>query len=145
MNLSIKKLKPNAVIPQRATEGSAGYDLFACIDGRVVIEPNQIVKIPVGIALDMDTNDICVMIYARSGLASKFGITLANSVGVVDSDYRGEIIVPLINLGKEPYTVEPLQRIAQMVITPIILPELSESDNLSDTERGINGFGSTGE
>ena len=144
MKLKVKKLRENAVIPSRATAGSAGCDLFACIDSDIVIKKGEIVKIPTGIAVQPDSDGVALLIYARSGLASKFGITLANCVGVVDSDYRGEIIVPLINLGNADFTVEKGSRIAQLVLTPVILPEIDEVSELSDTARGEGGFGSTG-
>lgn len=144
MKLKVKKLRENAVIPSRATAGSAGCDLFACIDSDIVIKKGEIVKIPTGIAVQPDSDSVALLIYARSGLASKFGITLANCVGVVDSDYRGEIIVPLINLGNADFTVEKGSRIAQLVVTPVILPEIDEVSELSDTARGEGGFGSTG-
>lgn len=144
MKLAIKRLSEGAVLPCRATSGSAGYDLCACMKESVRVEPGEIVRIPTGIAAELDTADAALFIYARSGLASKFGITLANCVGVVDSDYRGEIIVPVINLGQAAYTVEPGQRIAQMVAAPVLLPELEEADSLPETVRGSGGFGSTG-
>lgn len=144
MKLCIKKLKENAIIPQRATSGSAGYDLCACIPEKITIKKGDIIKIPTGISVALDSENYAVMVYARSGLASKNGITLANCVGVVDSDYRGEIIIPLINLGKDDFVIEPSQRIAQMVIKPIAIPEICVCETLSETERGKNGFGSTG-
>lgn len=144
MILRIKKLNENAEIPKRATNGSAGYDLCACIEEDVVIKKGQIVKIPTGISAEINTNEAALMIYARSGLASKNGVTLVNCVGVVDSDYRGEIVVPLINLGNDDYIIEKGARIAQLVITPIILPEIEEVSELGDTDRGSGGFGSTG-
>ncbi len=144
MILRIKKLNENAEIPKRATNGSAGYDLCACIEEDVVIKKGQIVKIPTGISAEINTNEAALMIYARSGLASKNGVTLVNCVGVVDSDYRGEIVVPLINLGNDDYIIEKGARIAQLVVTPIILPEIEEVSELGDTDRGSGGFGSTG-
>ena len=144
MNLSIKRLNENAILPQRATMGSAGYDLFACIEKSIILKPNEIRKIPTGISVALEGNTSVVLIYARSGMAANHGITLANCVGVIDSDYRGELLIPLINLSDKPYEVEPEQRIAQMVITPIILPNIIASDSLPETERGTNGFGSTG-
>lgn len=144
MILRIKKLNKNAEIPKRATNGSAGYDLCACIEEDVVIKKGQIVKIPTGISAEINTNEAALMIYARSGLASKNGVTLVNCVGVVDSDYRGEIVVPLINLGNDDYIIEKGARIAQLVVTPIILPEIEEVSELGDTDRGSGGFGSTG-
>lgn len=144
MILRMKKLNENAEIPKRATNGSAGYDLCACIEEDVVIKKGQIVKIPTGISAEINTNEAALMIYARSGLASKNGVTLVNCVGVVDSDYRGEIVVPLINLGNDDYIIEKGARIAQLVVTPIILPEIEEVSELGDTDRGSGGFGSTG-
>lgn len=144
MILRIKKLNENAEIPKRATNGSAGYDLCACIEEDVVIKKGQIVKIPTGISAEINTNEAALMIYARSGLASKNGVTLVNCVGVVDSDYRGEIVVPLINLGNDDYVIEKGARIAQLVVTPVILPEIEEVSELGDTDRGSGGFGSTG-
>lgn len=144
MILRIKKLNENAEIPKRATNGSAGYDLCACIEEDVVIKKGQIVKIPTGISAEINTNEAALMIYARSGLASKNGVTLVNCVGVVDSDYRGEIVVPLINLGNDDYILEKGARIAQLVVTPVLLPEIEEASELSETSRGFGGFGSTG-
>ena len=132
--LKIKKLKENAIIPKRATEGSAGMDLYACIDSSVVINPGDLVTIPTGIA----------NIYARSGLGIKHGICLSNGVGVVDSDYRGEVCVGLCNVSNKPYTIEPNERIAQMVIAPVSLMNVEEVSSLEDTVRGEGGFGSTG-
>lgn len=144
MKLFIKKLNEKAIVPKQATSGSAGYDLYACIDTPVTINPNEIVKIPTGISVALEENNAVILIYARSSLATKHGVTLANCVGVVDSDYRGEVIVALNNLSKEPYTITQNERIAQIVITPIFTPEIEEVDELSDTERGSGGFGSTG-
>ncbi|MCM1227625.1 MAG: dUTP diphosphatase [Clostridium sp.] len=143
MTIKIKKLNENAVLPQRATEGSAGYDLSACTDSDIIIAPGEIKMIPTGIAAACFEN-AALMIYPRSGLASKHGIALANCVGVVDSDYRGEIKVPLINHGKESFTVTHAMRIAQMVVTPVLLPEIEETETLDETKRNTGGFGSTG-
>lgn len=144
MTLKIKKLSENAVVPQRATKGSAGLDLSACIDGEVIIEPGEIKLIPTGLAAAVSEN-AALMIYPRSGLASKHGIALANCVGVVDSDYRGEIKIPLINHGNEVFTVTNGMRIAQMVVTPILLPDIEETNTLDETDRSSGGFGSTGQ
>lgn len=141
--MKIKLLKDGAKVPERATSGSAGYDLCACVESPVVIHKGKIAVVPTGIAVAADENT-AVMIYARSGLASKKGIALSNGVGVVDSDYRGEICVALINNGKEDFTVENGMRIAQMVITPVIIEDMIVTDTLPDTERGKGGFGSTG-
>ena len=144
MKLYIKKLNEKAIIPKRATEYSAGYDLSACTNEPITINPSEIKKIPTGISIGPDEKKVVILIYARSSLATKHVITLANSVGVVDSDYRGGILVPLINLGREPYTIEHGERIAQMVITPILTPDIEETDVLEETSRGQGGFGSTG-
>ena len=142
--LKIKKLKESARIPYRATPGSAGMDLYACLDKAVTIEPHRIVTIPTGIAIEPESADYVVYLYARSGLAIRHGVAPANCVGVIDSDYRGEVCVGLLNAADEPYTVAPGERIAQMVIAPVILPEIVEVDELGDTARGSGGFGSTG-
>ncbi len=144
MKLKIKKLCDNAIIPQRATSGSAGLDLSACIDDDIIINPGEIKMIPTGLSAAPNTENAALMIYPRSGLASKNGIALANCVGVVDSDYRGEIKVALINHGSECFTVTNGMRIAQLVVTPVLLPEIIETDTLDETERNSGGFGSTG-
>ncbi|MCR4795478.1 MAG: dUTP diphosphatase [Ruminococcus sp.] len=144
MKLTFKKLNPKAVIPSRATAGSAGLDLCACLDEPVTLEVGEIKMIPIGITAQPDCDDIALLIYPRSGLSSKFGVSLANCVGVVDSDYRGAWFVPLINHGKEPFTVEHGMRIAQVIPTRILMPEIEVSDELSETERGSGGFGSSG-
>ncbi len=142
--LKIKKLKENAVVPTRATDGAAGYDLSACIEKDVVLHPGCTALIPTGIGIQLCGNNCAAFIFARSGLAVKHGIALANGVGVVDSDYRGEICVGLQNRSKESFTVKPGMRIAQMVIMPVVLPLVEESTELEDTQRGKGGFGSTG-
>ena len=142
--LKIKKVRENAKIPTRATVGSAGMDLYACIDEPITLNGGGKAVIPTGIAIGLDSPEYAAFVYARSGLAIKHGIGLLNSVGVIDSDYRGEICVGVINQLKEPYTIEPFERIAQMVIQPVALPELVEVDDLDETDRGAGGFGSTG-
>lgn len=144
MKLTFKKLDPRATIPSRATKGSAGLDLCACLDEPVTLEVGEIKMIPIGITAQPDADDIALLIYPRSGLSSKFGVSLANCVGVVDSDYRGAWFVPLINHGTAPFTVEHGMRIAQMIPTRILMPDIEVSDELSDTERGSGGFGSSG-
>ncbi|MBR6967196.1 MAG: dUTP diphosphatase [Ruminococcus sp.] len=144
MKLTFKKLDPKAVIPSRATPGSAGLDLCACLDSSVTIAPGEIKMIPIGITAQPDSDDIALLIYPRSGLSSKFGVSLANCVGVVDSDYRGAWFVPLINHGSAPFTVEHGMRVAQMIPTRILMPDIEVSDELSETERGNGGFGSSG-
>ena len=142
--LKIKKLRDAAKIPFRATDGSAGMDLYACIDEAVEIMPHEIRVIPTGIAIELESADYVAYIYARSGLAIKNGIAPANCVGVIDSDYRGEICVGLLNQTEKAFTVNPEERIAQMVISPVILPTIEVVDELSNTQRGAGGFGSTG-
>lgn len=142
--LKIKKLRENAKIPLRATGGSAGMDLYACIDEPVTIGGGEKAVIPTGIAIALPSPELGAFIFARSGLAIKHGIGLLNSVGVIDSDYRGEVCVGLINQLKEPYTIQPQERIAQMVIMPVSLIPPIEVEELDDTERGTGGFGSTG-
>lgn len=144
MYLSIQKLHPDAQLPVRATAQSAGYDLHAYLEQDVVLQPGEIRKIPTGIAAAPSRKDVMLCIFSRSGLASKFGISLANAVGVVDSDYRGELLVPLINLGKEDFTVQNGMRIAQLVVVPVLFPTCQEVESLDETERGSNGFGASG-
>ena len=143
--LKVKKLRENARIPFRATVGSAGMDLYACIDEAVVIPPHEIRLIPTGLAIELESPAYVAYIYARSGLAIKHGVAPANCVGVVDSDYRGEVCVGLVNQTEEPFTIEPDERIAQLVIAPVILPEIQVVDELGGTERGAGGLGSTGQ
>jgi dUTP pyrophosphatase len=142
--LKIKKVRENAKIPTRATPGSAGLDLYACIDEPITLKKGDKALIPTGIAIGLDDPHYAAFIYARSGLAIKHGIGLLNSVGVIDSDYRGEICVGVIKQTDPEYTIEPFERIAQMVIEPVELPEIIEVNDLDDTDRGAGGFGSTG-
>jgi len=142
--MKIKKMRPDAKIPVRSTQGAAGYDLCACLDAPVTVAPGRIVKVPTGIAIQLPGPDTVALIFGRSGLGLKHGIMPANAVGVVDSDYRGEIMVGLLNNGQEPYEVQPGERVAQMVIVPILTPQLEEVPELEDTQRGTGGFGSTG-
>lgn len=142
--LKIKKVRENAKLPTRATEGSAGLDLYACIDEPITLNKGDKAVIPIGIALGLDDPHYAAFIHSRSGLAIKHGIALLNSVGVIDSDYRGEVCVGVIKLTEEPYTIQPFERIAQMVIKPVELPEIVEVQELDDTDRGAGGFGSTG-
>ena len=148
MKLKIKALSPKIgteiPLPSYATAGSAGLDLRACIDAPVTVEPGQRLSIPTGFAIALPDPEWVALIYARSGLAVKHGIALANCVGVVDSDYRGEIVVGLLNSSKEDYTVEPGERVAQLVIMPVTQARITVTDTLDETERGAGGFGSTG-
>lgn len=144
MKLKICKLNKKAKLPERATDGSAGMDLFALLDEPICIKAGQRELVPTGIAIALPSNRYVALVYARSGLAIKNGITLSNCVGVIDSDYRGEIKVGLINLSDEDCIINPHDRIAQMVIAPIELPEIQEVGELDETTRGEGGFGSTG-
>ncbi|MBR6874254.1 MAG: dUTP diphosphatase [Ruminococcus sp.] len=144
MKLLIQKLSDNAVIPARATSGSAGYDLSACLDAPLTVKAGETVKVPTGISAAVEGEESCVLlIYARSSTATKKGLAPANCVGVVDSDYRGQIFVALHNHSREDRVIEPGERIAQLVITPVFLPEVEIRDSLPETERGAGGFGST--
>lgn len=142
--VKIKKLRENAVLPKRATEGSAGADLYACIDDDITIRPGELAMIPTGIAIELPDSGMGAFLFARSGLGVKHGICLSNGVGVVDSDYRGEICVGLCNVSDRAYTVKPGERVAQMVIMPVVCADFMETNGLSDTARGSGGFGSTG-
>ena len=144
MELKIKKLSEKAVVPKRATEGSAGVDLYACIDEPVTLNGGGAALIPTGIAISLPSNEYGAFVFARSGLAVKHGIGLLNSVGVIDSDYRGEINVGVINQFDTPYTIEPGERIAQLVVMPVCPLPTVEVDTLDSTARGEGGFGSTG-
>ena len=144
MQLKIKKLRENARIPQRATSGAAGMDLYACLDAPLTLAPGQLAIVPTGIAIELPDNGCAAFLYARSGLGVKHGICLSNGVGVIDSDYRGEVCAGLCNVSDKPYVIEPNERVAQMVIAPVLTPDIVETYELSDTRRGGGGFGSTG-
>ena len=144
MEFKIRKLREGAKIPRRATEGAAGMDLCACIDESITLAPQQLVIVPTGIAIELPDNGCAAFLYARSGLGVKHGICLANGVGVIDSDYRGEVCAGLCNVSDKPYVIAPGERIAQMVIAPVFTPDVVEVSELSDTQRGAGGFGSTG-
>ncbi len=147
LDVKIKLLDNNKEkrLPFYATDGSAGMDLTACIDSPIELKPLERMLIPTGIAIKLPSSEYGAFIFARSGLATKKGITLSNCVGVVDSDYTGEIKVGIINLSQESYTLEPGERIAQMVIMPVCQVNFNVTDELEATERGSGGFGSTGE
>ena len=141
--VKLKKLNENAKIPTYGSPFSAGADLYACIDTDLVIEPQTTVLVKTGLAMEL-SEGLVALIYARSGLASKRGLAPANKVGVIDSDYRGEIMVALHNHSNQPQTISPFERIAQMVVTPYVKCDFEEVENLDSTERGEGGFGSTG-
>ena len=142
-DVRIKKLRENAVVPTYGSEFAAGADLYAAIEDAVTIEANETKLIPTGLAMEIPTG-YAGLVYARSGLASKRGLAPANKVGVIDSDYRGEVMVALHNHGTEAQAIEAGERIAQMVIAPFITANFIESETLEDTVRGAGGFGSTG-
>ena len=141
--IRVKKLHPNAKLPTYGSAEAAGADLYACLDEPVTIPPGETAWIPTGLALEVPKG--CAgLVYARSSLGAKRGLAPANKVGVIDSDYRGEIRVVLLNHGKVPQTVENGERVAQFLITPVLTPGYVEVEELSDTDRGTGGFGSTG-
>ena len=141
--LRMKKVRPEAQLPQRQTEGAAGYDLRACVEAPVTLEPGEGYSFPTGLAGEIPQG-LVGLIFCRSGLGVKHGVSLPNCVGVIDSDYRGELIVPLRNFGDKAYTIQPGERIAQLVLVPVFLPPVAEVEELSETQRGTGGFGSTG-
>ncbi len=142
--LKIKKVREDAKVPNRATSGSAGLDLCASIDEPITLEGGATAVIPTGIAIALPSAEYGAFVFPRSGIAVKHGIGLLNSVGVIDSDYRGEIMVGVINQISTPYTIQPGERIAQMVIMPVSMMPVEEVSDLDETERGAGGFGSTG-
>ncbi len=141
--LLVKKLSPNAVMPKYASSSAAGADIYACIDEGVAIAPGETALIPTGIALRIP-DGYAGFVFARSGLATKNGIAPANKVGVIDSDYRGELMISLYNQSAAEYIVMPGERIAQLVIMPVVTALFEEAGELDVTERGNGGFGSTG-
>lgn len=139
----VKFLRPNAKLPTYGSAEAAGADLYACLDESVTIAPGETKAIPTGIALEIPKG--CAgLVYARSGMACKRGLAPANKVGVVDSDYRGEILVMLHNHGKEAQTIQCGDRVAQMLVTPVLTPPYGAVPELDSTVRGEGGFGSTG-
>ena len=138
------RLDPRAVAPAYATPGAAAADLCAVLDAPLTLQPGQRAMIPTGLAIELPDANCVALLYARSGLAIKHGLTLPNCVGVIDSDYRGEVKVGLINQSAAPYTIQPGERIAQLCIAPVWQAAFVESAQLSDTARGAGGFGSTG-
>lgn len=141
--VSIQLLRKGARLPQYGSAEAAGADLYACPEQPVTIEPGETVLIPTGIALALPKGTVG-LIYARSGLATKRGLAPANKVGVIDSDYRGEVLVALYNQSAAPQTVEAGERVAQLVVTPYITAQFEVTESLSETVRGEGGFGSTG-
>ncbi|MDE6398766.1 MAG: dUTP diphosphatase [Clostridiales bacterium] len=143
MKVAVKKLDERAVLPTYGSTAAAGADLYALCEGEICIQPSETVLVHTGIAMEIPEG-YAGLIYARSGLASKRGLAPANKVGVVDADYRGEIMVALHNHSATPQTVQNGERIAQLVIAPFLHADFAETDELSDTVRGAGGFGSTG-
>ncbi len=143
MNLKIKKVNPACTLPKYMTEGAAAMDVFACIDENIVINPHERALIPTGFAIQLPFGYAAILC-ARSGLSFKNGIALANGIGVIDSDYTGEVKAALINNSDVPFTVEKDMRIAQMMIIPVMTARLEETAELDKTARGAGGFGSTG-
>lgn len=141
--IRVKKLHEKAILPTYGSAEAAGADLYACLDETVVIAPGETAWIPTGLALEVPKG--CVgLVYARSSLGAKRGLAPANKVGVIDSDYRGEIRVVLLNHSKQTQQIEHGERVAQFLITPVLTPVYEEVDELTDTDRGAGGFGSTG-
>ena len=148
MELKFKAVNPKIgqeiPLPQFATPGSAAMDLRACIDEAVTLPALGRAVIPTGLAMALPSKDFVALVFARSGLGIKKGVCLSNGVGVIDSDYRGEIAVGLVNLSAEDYTVMPGDRIAQLMVVPVVQPTVTLVEELDETDRGAGGFGSTG-
>ena len=148
MKLKIKavsdKIGKDIPYPFYATAGAAAMDLCACVDAPVEVAPRALVSIPTGIAIALPSPEYVALVFTRSGLGVKHGIALSNGVGVIDSDYRGEIQVGLTNLSHTPYTISPADRIAQLAVVPVVQVNPVPVENLDETERGSGGFGSTG-
>ncbi len=148
ITIKFKKVNPdigNVLPPPRyATPGAAGIDLVASIKEPVMVNPRERVMIPTGLAVDIPDRGIVGLVFPRSGLSARFGIALANAVGVIDSDYKGEIICPVQNNGDQPYEIRPGDRIAQLLFLPVLQVKIAYTDRLSDSARGEGGFGSTG-
>jgi dUTP pyrophosphatase len=130
--------------PAYATAGSAGLDLRACIEGTMVVEPGRTELVPTGIAMHLADPALAAMVLPRSGLGHKHGIVLGNLVGLIDSDYQGQVFVSLWNRGSTPFTLEPMERIAQLVVVPVVQVAFEVVDSFEQSERGAGGFGSTG-
>lgn len=143
MKIKVKKLCESAVMPRRETPGAAGADLRTVITEPVTIEPGETAMLPTGLSFEIPEGYVG-LVFARSSLGSKRGLAPANKVGVIDSDYRGEVKVALHNHSPIPQTVEPGERVAQFVVVPFLEADYEEAQELSDTERGTGGFGSTG-
>ena len=146
MHIDIKIINPlmKDQLPHYATAGSAGLDLRACISEKIILEPGQTVLIPTGLAIHLADTNYAAMILPRSGLGHKHGVVLGNLVGLIDSDYQGELMVSTWNRGNAPFTIEPFERIAQMVIVPVVQAQFNLVEDFNASDRGAGGFGSTG-
>ena len=144
INVKIKLLRDGVQLPEYATDGSAAIDLRSAADTDISVAPGERVLIPTGIAMAPETCNVVAILAARSGLSVKHGLTLTNGIGVIDSDYRGEVCVSLINVSATPYTVARGERIAQLLFMPVLQAKLILAEELDDTSRGVGGFGSTG-
>ena len=144
ITVKYKVLDARAKVPAYATPGSAAADLCAVLDEPLTVQPMQRVLVPTGLAIELPGAHAVALVYARSGLSIKHGLCMANGVGVVDSDYRGELKVPMVNLGAEAYTIQPGERVAQLCIAPVYTAAFVQADALDETARGEGGFGSTG-
>lgn len=144
--VDLKVLDPRMAehVPAYATPGSAGLDLRACLDEPVTLQPGQAALIPTGLAIHIGDAGLAAMLLPRSGLGHKHGIVLGNLVGLIDSDYQGPLMVSCWNRGSEPFTIQPLERIAQLVIVPVVQAQFRLVDSFDASERGEGGFGSTG-
>ncbi len=141
--IRVKKLHPKAILPAYGSAEAVGADLYACLEQEVTVQPGEVFWVPTGIALEVPKG--CAgLVYARSSMGAKRGLAPANKVGVIDPDYRGEVRVVLLNHSNRPQTIAPGERVAQFVITPVLTPVYEEVQDLTDTDRGEGGFGSTG-
>lgn len=145
LDVRILDARLSADLPRYATHGSAGLDLRACIDAPMTLKPGESNLVASGIAIHLGDRGLAAMILPRSGLGHKHGIVLGNLVGLIDSDYQGQIFVSIWNRGQHEYTVQPLERIAQIIVVPVVQVELNIVDDFMETERGAGGFGHTGQ
>jgi dUTP pyrophosphatase len=143
VELKLKRLRPGAVVPRYMTEGAAGLDLASAADGPITLPAGGRAGVPTGWALEIPRGHEG-QVRPRSGLSSKHGVTVVNAPGTIDSDYRGEVVVLLVNLGREPYTIAPGDRVAQLVVAPVTQAAIVEVEALGDTSRGAGGFGHSG-
>lgn len=144
MQVQFTLTRPGAAMPRYATSGSAAADLCAAIEQPLTLEPGARALVPTGVAIQLPGPEAVALICARSGLAVKNGLTLSNGVGVIDSDYRGELQVGLVNLSQSSYTIQPSERIAQLMVMPVVQASFVQTESLDETQRGTGGFGSTG-